>query len=1684
MSVRRYAFYFLPILFAAILIGLPTKSQYFRPQNQNLNQESSLIAGRNVNMVAGDKLPGGDPYLQRQNEPSGAASSRNSMHLLFGSNDYRTIDIPFEDKVPGVEIGAGPSDRDAWLGVFKSYDGGQSWISTLLPGYPQDISAEGSISPLKAFGTAADPVVKAGTNGIFYYAGMAFNRVDRGSGVVFVARYIDLNNQENGDTIKYDGVTIIDQGNAGQFLDKPWIAVDIPRSGYNQALFSGQTAAVPCGNVYIAYSAFVGKTDVNVRSKILFARSTDCGHTWSAPIKLSESQHTDQGATIAIDPNSGAIYVAWRRFMTSSQTSAMLFVKSTDGGLTFTKAAVVRELGLSFPPSPAGPFDQKTSQFAFRTNSYPTMAVDNARVVYIAWAERDATNKSRILIACSKDSGLTWTSPQKVDGPLNGHQFMPSLAFAGGKLMLTWYDQRNDISLNATGCNPANPAFVEDNPCRHTIDVRVAQIDPIGSNSSGLTIRPSQQVSRYLYTYETDASGNPVLDNGYLKLIQLQYHFPGLSLFQKGTAAFLGDYIENAPSPTFLPPDPSAPGSSWKYNTDSSQSTVFHIAWTDNRDVKFPLLANGDPNLWPNWALYKAPNSTQNAPYFPSPNGCGNSNLTGLMNQNIYTSCIAPGFVAGSPGNAKPLSLDQSPKDTNGHIIPRAFTVLMKNMTDQDKNFRLTIVSPPAGVVASFVQYFEVPAIQFPTYELLIGVAANSSFSQPVFAYADTTNPSFRPEAAVKVLVTDADTQLTSTVILNPDPTNPGIQDPVGWPVGEPNIKGFEVHDPNIKGISVTNITANLLINPNIKGADVVNSDIAAPNIKGPNIKGNPLNPNIKGSDLATPNIKGEAISEITWEVENKGNTTTPYTFNVNAYYPGAPSNVPADQTMQFQLLIYKVYTTPVAEACSLVTEEHHELVVNIPNPNIKGPNIKGNPPSAATLQAEESKEATFYLKPGEKALVQLWAIDPKKGNGDDFTFGTSIEESPVQAEVVSKANNTKDLQQGNYTPPGDTSLPVGPALVSPLPGAVLDNGCKITPSAGSIEWDFGWAAVPGATAYHLYVTGPPNATIPLINNSGIATSNFHYSSPGSYVDDTNLLGWTWRVRALVGNAWTAWSDERSFNVEPPTDCLVISAPEINIKQGTDIADGGSYNFGTQIVGGNTDVTFAIENNGNADLNLTGSPYYVTITGATDQFSVQQQPPTPSIAPSQSSNFVVRFHPTSPGAKTASLSIANNDSDENPYDITLQGNGELIGGLVAYYPFNGNANDGSGNGNHGTINGATPAMDRFGSPNRAYYFDGVNDGIVVPDSNTLDIANSITITAWIKPNQGSTSTKYIVEKRELTHGGAVYSLDIYPGTIRGIFRYGAGTNTRDATGATPIAADQWQQIAVTWNGSTITVYYNGQADGTAAFTEGPIQTSTGDLEIGHYSGGLPVPYFNGTIDDVRIYNYALSTAEIANLYQAEAAGLIAQYLFNGNADDASGFGHHGTIYGGATFSDDRSGNPNGAINLDGIDDYVVLPDERFFDLTTWSMIIIAKVADYTKTTSAISKGTGNYGNYTLDIVQQDAPSPVNVGKFGYAQLYGAGGNWSHLATIDPVPLNQFFHVAITFSADSFKSYLNGVPEWSVPSPPSPILNDANVTIGSLRWAPYSYFKGVIDEIRIYNRVLTASEIEAIYAAGH
>ncbi len=201
---------------------------------------------------------------------------------------------------------------------------------------------------------------------------------------------------------------------------------------------------------------------------------------------------------------------------------------------------------------------------------------------------------------------------------------------------------------------------------------------------------------------------------------------------------------------------------------------------------------------------------------------------------------------------------------------------------------------------------------------------------------------------------------------------------------------------------------------------------------------------------------------------------------------------------------------------------------------------------------------------------------------------------------------------------------------------------------------------------------------------------------------------------------------------------------------------------------------------------------------------------------------------------------------------------DISSGMVAYYPFAGNAMDESGNGNHGTVNGATLTIDRHGDPDRAYHFSG-SSYIEIAHSNSLDLEAALTMAAWIRPDQEDGGWM-VVQKQDPTHGGTIYSLDIQNGKIGCLLKIAEqGSSTEHAVGATPIVIGEWQHIAATWDGATIRTYYNGVLDGELAFSH-PLATSDGELWVGRYYSA-----FNGDIDEVRIYHRALTASELIEI---------------------------------------------------------------------------------------------------------------------------------------------------------------------------------------------------------------------------
>lgn len=212
-------------------------------------------------------------------------------------------------------------------------------------------------------------------------------------------------------------------------------------------------------------------------------------------------------------------------------------------------------------------------------------------------------------------------------------------------------------------------------------------------------------------------------------------------------------------------------------------------------------------------------------------------------------------------------------------------------------------------------------------------------------------------------------------------------------------------------------------------------------------------------------------------------------------------------------------------------------------------------------------------------------------------------------------------------------------------------------------------------------------------------------------------------------------------------------------------------------------------------------------------------------------------------------------------------------GLVACYPFSGNAQDQSGFNNHGTNNGATLTTDRFGNLNSAYFFDG-SSYIIVPNSTSLSLpSSSITIAFWANTSAWFYDFGYafgpIMCKSNST-SNCQYRVTIMDNAINCItdnkqWYYVNGSNN----------LNQWDFFVFTINGNLLSYYKNGVLSGQNSSPIAFPLSSNNPLYIGRDDAGT-LDYYTGKIDDIRIYNRALSYGEVVTLYNF-------QHSLNANA---------------------------------------------------------------------------------------------------------------------------------------------------------------------------------------------------------
>jgi hypothetical protein len=355
---------------------------------------SSPLDGASV--LAPDVTVNQDTAGAPQNETAIAVDPNNPNRIVGAANDY--ITRTWNCTISGTPCsGLG----DAYSGTYFSNDGGTTWccaasldgssLGTLIPGV--DHLAGG---PYDAGG---DPAVAFDSRGHVYYAGLGFDRTAPPSTVA-----VNKGTFDGSGNLTWGPPTFINQTTSPSTLnDKEWIAAD-------------SHAASPFRDrVYVTWTRFIfnAANGRYVQSPIAFAFSSDGGQTFSDPQLIVGNVLYGQGSRPVVGPD-GTLYVFWDGSTRLATLDSIWVVKSTDGGLSWSKPVAVSQLVDIIP----------VANTAFRNNSFPAADVAPNGDVYVAWSSlmSDSTGglcptrtnsgcHSASLYSKSTDGGATWSTP-------------------------------------------------------------------------------------------------------------------------------------------------------------------------------------------------------------------------------------------------------------------------------------------------------------------------------------------------------------------------------------------------------------------------------------------------------------------------------------------------------------------------------------------------------------------------------------------------------------------------------------------------------------------------------------------------------------------------------------------------------------------------------------------------------------------------------------------------------------------------------------------------------------------------------------------------------------------------------------------------------------------------------------------------------------------------------------------------------------------------------------------------------------------------------------------------------------------------------------------------------------------------------------------------------------------------
>ncbi len=472
---------------------------------------------------------------------------------------------------------------------------------------------------------------------------------------------------------------------------------------------------------------------------------------------------------------------------------------------------------------------------------------------------------------------------------------------------------------------------------------------------------------------------------------------------------------------------------------------------------------------------------------------------------------------------------------------------------------------------------------------------------------------------------------------------------------------------------------------------------------------------------------------------------------------------------------------------------------------------------------------------------------------------------------------------------------------------------------------------------------------------------------------------------------------------------------------------------------------------------------------------------------------------------------------------TTSQNSRIASGLVGWWSFDGKdmtsgvAQDRSGQGNNGNLSSiATSTFYKVGKIGQAARFDGVDDCVDAGSPSALNITGALTLSVWVRPNS-SALNRGVVTKATVGGSSASDQYRIYDSGSNkfslALENAALGSNLVVQTASNAVPNNTWSHIVGVYDGvDTAKIYLNGALVNTTTIAGyGALNSSGKNFEIGnsHGSNKCNGSVFDGSIDDVRVYNRALTATEVASLYQSGGgtaqnvstnmngrltSGLVGYWSFDGKdmpsgrLNDVSGNGNTGNVLNIATSTFYAPGQIGQAGNFDGVND--VAKFTQTSGLPVFTTANAGSVAFWVKGSSGDSQtiwGESNSaGSPIYSLVKDNTICTGHATGKICAQIRNDAGSSRLLqASSATVFDNKWHHVVWTDNAGAGILYVDGVRDTNTFTyTPSGSLTSVTDCVGALcRGTNASFYNGSVDDVRAYNRVLSATEVTTLYNMG-